>query len=88
MTQAELARRSGISRPIVNAYERGRREPGVSAVERLLEATGWRLWIRPAVRRTNQQRAARDLEALLGLADAMPPRPRRSLEFPGFRSVR
>lgn len=88
ITQAELARRSGISRSIINAYERGRREPGLGAVECLLEAAGWRLSIRPTVRRTDQRRAARELEVLLSLADAMPPRPRRPLEFPGFSPAR
>ena len=83
LSQAELARRSGIARPIVNAYERGRREPSVAATERLLRAAGWRLVIGPVVRVPDPNRAARDLVAVLGLADAIPTRAaRRALAFP------
>jgi transcriptional regulator with XRE-family HTH domain len=84
LSQAELARRAEMARPIVNAYERGRREPSVAAAERLLAAAGWRLVIAPALRFPDPQRAARDLEAVLGLADAIPVRSRRGLEFPPF----
>jgi transcriptional regulator with XRE-family HTH domain len=83
ISQAELARRSGIARPVINAYERGKREPSVAAMQRLLDAAGCRLVVDEAVRRPDPDRAARDLEALLGLADAIPARPeRRPLEFP------
>jgi len=74
LSQAELARRSGTARPIVNAYERGRREPSVAAAERLLQAAGYRLVVSPALRRPDPHRAARDLEEVLGLADAIPTR--------------
>lgn len=85
MSQAELARRSGIARPIVNAYERGRREPGVRALERLVEAAGFRLVMAPAVRYPDARAAGRDLEELLDLADAIPRgRKRRSLSFPSL----
>jgi uncharacterized protein len=85
LTQAELARRSGIARPIVNAYERGRREPSVAAAQRLLEASGYRLVVAPAVRRPDPRRADRDLQQVLGLADVLPkPRGRRALAFPSF----
>lgn len=85
ISQAELARWSGISRPTVNAYERGRREPGVEALARLLAAAGLRLAaVRPA-RYPDPQAAGRDLEDLLGLVDAIEvERPRRPLRFPGF----
>lgn len=43
MSQAELARRARVSQPVISAYERGRREPGVSTLARLVEATGHRL---------------------------------------------
>lgn len=84
LSQAELARRAGIARPIVNAYERGRREPSVAAAGRLLAAAGWRLVLAPALRLPDPHRVARDLEAVLGLADAIPVRSRRALDFPPF----
>ncbi len=40
LTQVELARRSGIARPNVAAYEAGRREPLISTAETLLSAAG------------------------------------------------
>jgi transcriptional regulator with XRE-family HTH domain len=83
VSQAEFARRVGVSRPTLNAYERGRREPGVDALERLLEAAGLRLVTAPALRVPDPQAAANALEDLLGLVDAIAPRgPRRPLLFP------
>ena len=85
ISQAELARRSGVPRSVVNAYERGRREPGVDALERLLDAVGCSLRIADAIRYPDEQAAARDLEELLGLADAIPVHvPRRPLTFPSL----
>jgi uncharacterized protein len=85
LSQAELARRAGVSRPTVNAYERGRREPGVEALERLLAAAGSRLVIAPAIEYPDPERAARDLEDLLSLADAIPSRGgRQPLKFPSL----
>jgi predicted nucleotidyltransferase/DNA-binding XRE family transcriptional regulator len=40
LTQAELARRAGVTQSVVSAYESGRREPAVSTLSRLIEATG------------------------------------------------
>jgi uncharacterized protein len=85
LSQAELARRAGVSRPTVNAYERGRRDPGVAALDRLLAAAGSRLVLAPAIEYPDSQRAARDLEDLLGLADAIPSGGERPpLKFPPF----
>lgn len=42
LTQAELARRAGVSQPNVAAYETGRVSPAVSSLERLLRAAGCR----------------------------------------------
>lgn len=85
ISQAELARRSEVSRPNVNAYERGRREPGVEIFARLLEAAGLRLAAVRPPRYPDPGAAGRDLEDLLGLVDAIEvERPRRPLRFPGF----
>ena len=40
LSQSELARRAGVSQPVISAYERGRREPGLSMLAKLVEATG------------------------------------------------
>ncbi len=39
-TQDELARRAGVTQSVVSAYESGRREPSLSTLRRLVEATG------------------------------------------------
>ncbi|HEX2736750.1 MAG TPA: helix-turn-helix transcriptional regulator [Acidimicrobiia bacterium] len=85
LSQAELARRAGVSRPTVNAYERGRREPGAEALQRLLAAAGSRLSLVPAFEYPDPEQAARDLVDLLSLADAIPTRGgRRPLLFPSL----
>jgi uncharacterized protein len=43
LTQAELARRAGVTQSVVSAYESGRREPALSTLVRLVEATGAQL---------------------------------------------
>lgn len=43
LSQGELARRAGVSQPVVSAYENGRREPGLSMLTKLVEASGHRL---------------------------------------------
>ena len=43
LSQAEVARRAGTSRPNVSAYERGRRSPTLETLERLLAANDQRL---------------------------------------------
>lgn len=43
LTQTELGRRAGITQSVVSAYESGRREPALSTLARLIEATGARL---------------------------------------------
>ncbi len=40
MSQAELARRAGVSQPVVCAYEGGRREPGFEMLRKLVAASG------------------------------------------------
>lgn len=85
ISQSELARRSGVSRTTVNAYERGRREPSVDALARLLDAAGLRLAAVRPPRYPDARAAGRDLEDLFGLVDAIDvERPRRPLRFPGF----
>jgi transcriptional regulator with XRE-family HTH domain len=43
LTQGELARRAGTSRPTLSAYEHGRKSPTVATFARLLSEAGWEL---------------------------------------------
>lgn len=47
LSQAEVARRAGTSRPTVSAYEHGHRNPTMDTVERLLAANGQALTLTP-----------------------------------------
>ncbi|HVT77532.1 MAG TPA: helix-turn-helix transcriptional regulator [Acidimicrobiales bacterium] len=83
LTQAELAARSGVAQSTISAYESGKREPGVEALERLLDAAGYELTIRR--RMPTPEQAGRQLYEVLELADTIRrakrgmPRPRASL---------
>lgn len=84
LTQAELARRAGVTRSVLNAYERGRREPGAESLARLLAAAGYRLYFIPYVHLLDDERAARILADVLDLAEALPFRRARHLGYPPF----
>lgn len=43
LSQTDVARRCGVAQSVISAYESGRREPGVSMLARLVEATGHQL---------------------------------------------
>ena len=49
LSQAEVARRAGTSRPTVSAYEHGHRNPTLDTVERLLAANGQALTLTPVL---------------------------------------
>jgi transcriptional regulator with XRE-family HTH domain len=49
LTQQELARRAGTSRPTLSAYEHGRKSPTVATFARLLSGAGWDLAAQPHV---------------------------------------
>jgi transcriptional regulator with XRE-family HTH domain len=49
LTQEELARRAGTSRPTLSAYEHGRKSPTVATFARLLAQAGWDLAAQPHV---------------------------------------
>ena len=92
LTQSELARRAGTSQPVVSAYEHGRRDPSISTLRRLLEASGERLVLDAAA--GGSERAltgdagthGRLLFDVLTLVDALPAR-RRSQELNAPRLV-
>ena len=85
-SQAELARRSGVGRTVLNAYERGGREPGFTVVSRLAETCGFRVDAAPASR-VDVARNGRVLLDVLDLAEKLPRRPRGELRYPPFGSV-
>jgi transcriptional regulator with XRE-family HTH domain len=82
LSQAELARRAGMARSVVNAYEHGRRQPGVDALARLARAAGLELRVTPAIRHLDDERAGRRLAQVLDLAEALPHRRRGRLVYP------
>jgi transcriptional regulator with XRE-family HTH domain len=82
LSQAELARRAGMPRSVLNAYIRAHREPGADALLRIAAAAGQSL--EPAERRppVDPERASRILVQVLGLAEALPFRPRAEIQYP------
>ena len=84
LSQAELARRAGVPRSVVNAYLKGSRDPGTDALTRLAAAGGLELCLvrrRPPV---DPHRASEILVQVLDLAEALPFRPRPTLDFPSL----
>lgn len=82
LTQAELARRAGMPRSVVNAYVRGSREPGTDAMGRLAAAGGLQVQLSPRKPPVDADRASRILVQVLELAEALPFRPRAELDYP------
>ena len=88
ITQAELARRARIPRSVLNTYERGGRQPSAPALLRVLAAADVELVPAPARRLPDPVRAARILEQVLDLAEALPRRrPAASVSAAPFRVV-
>ncbi|MDQ1395102.1 MAG: uncharacterized protein QOG64_361 [Acidimicrobiaceae bacterium] len=87
MTQAELARRAGIPRQVLNVYERGRRQPGAETLAHIVDAAGRELRSAPALRRLDEKRASRVLLQVLELAEELPFRRRRTLPVSPFRAI-
>jgi transcriptional regulator with XRE-family HTH domain len=87
LSQAELGRRAGLTRSVVNTYERGRRQPGVDALARIAAAAGMQLRVEPAPHVVDPVRAGRILEQVLDLAEALPHRRRGQLEYPPLSRI-
>ena len=87
LSQAELARRAGIPRSVLNAYVRGTREPGAGALARIVAASGREFRAAPAVRTVDVERAGRLLVQVLELAEHLPTRRRGRLAFPPLQHV-
>jgi transcriptional regulator with XRE-family HTH domain len=82
LSQAELARRAGLPRSVVNAYMRGSRDPGADALTRIAAAGGFELQLGRRKPPVDAERAGRILVQVLELAEALPFRPRPELDYP------
>ncbi len=82
LTQAELARRAGMPRSVVNAYIKGSREPGADALARLAAAGGLELKLGRREPPVDADRAGRILVQVLELAEVLPFRPKARLDYP------
>jgi len=81
MSQAALARKAGIPRSVLNAYEHGKRQPGADSLAAILAAAGFTLRLES---RIDRERNAKILAQVLDLAEQLPWRPRRTLRYPQF----
>lgn len=71
-----------MPRSVVNAYVRGKREPGADALARLSAAGGFELKLSPRKPPVDVERASEILVQVLELAEALPFRPRPELNYP------
>jgi transcriptional regulator with XRE-family HTH domain len=85
LTQAELARRAGLQRSVLNAYLRGHREPGADALLRIAGAAGVKLELEERKPPVDPQRASYILNQVLGLAEALPFRPGAEMAYPPLK---
>jgi transcriptional regulator with XRE-family HTH domain len=86
LSQAELARRAGMPRSVLNAYERHHRQPGVDALARIARAAGLEVQVGPPAERIDPSRAGRILVQVLDLAEALPSRRRGRLTYPSLKT--
>jgi len=82
LSQAELARRAGMPRSVLNVYLHGRREPGAETLLRIAAAAGMDLQLGRRKPPVDAERAARILVQVLELAEALPFRPRGEMQYP------
>ncbi len=84
----ELARRAGTSHATLHAYERGRKEPRLDTLERIVAASGFELemTLAPGGRPDLITRRAKghELEQVLALAGEYPARHHPTLRAPVF----
>jgi transcriptional regulator with XRE-family HTH domain len=85
LSQAELARRAGMPRSVVNVYAKGHREPGANALARLAAAGGLQLELGERKSPVDPYRAGRILVEVLELAEALPYSPEPELSFPRLK---
>lgn len=83
LSQAALAKRTGIPRTVINAYEHGRREPKCEVLSLIADACGWQIIAQPK-RKIDAARNDRVLQEVLDLAELLPSRPSKDLKFPSL----
>src|ERR1041385_4362415 len=81
LTQAELARRAGITRSVLNAYEHGTREPGADTLISIVAAAGFDIELRPLL---DFEENARTLRDVLRLPQRLAFQPSKRLMYPPF----
>src|SRR4051794_7199330 len=86
LSQAELARRAGVPRSVLNSYLKGHREPGGDALLRLVAAGGATLGLEMRRPPVDPERASTILNQVLGLAEALPFRPRGEIAYPPLKN--
>lgn len=88
LSQRELAARVGFSQPVIAAYESGRNQPTVAQLDRIVRAAGFTLDL--GLRRIgpDPNAAGQTLISLLELADRLPQRHRRALDYPRLADAR
>lgn len=86
LRQAELARRAGLPRSVLNAYEHGRRQPGADALAAVVAAAGFELrLVRTAgIAGLTDADHAEVFSQVIELAESLPFRPRPRLGYPPF----
>ena len=71
LTQEELADRAGVTQSVISDYERGRRQPTLPNLERLIEATGRSLLVstvaKPLAHQAHAELVAEHREQILAL---------------------
>lgn len=85
LSQAELARRAGLPRSVLNAYVRRHREPGADTLLCIAAAGGFRLGLEKRRAPVDPERAGKILSQVLGLAEALPYRPRAEMAYPPLK---
>lgn len=84
LSQAQLARRAGIPRSVLNVYLRSHREPGADTLIRILAAAGCELQLAERRPPVDPERAEKILVQVLGLAEVLPYRPRAEIDTPSL----
>jgi transcriptional regulator with XRE-family HTH domain len=85
LSQAELARRAGMPRSVLSAYEHGHRQPAVAALARIAAVAGMEISVGlPPAARLDVTRAGEILAQVLDLAEQLPQRRRGELAYPAL----
>ncbi len=82
LSQAELARRTGMQSSVLSAYEHGRRQPSGAALARIARSAGLELTVTPLSDQAALERSGKVLKDVLELADSLPSRRRGELTYP------